>query len=93
MAISGNAMYELLAAWGAVTGVLVCILIYRAALSNREEDQIFLCAAQEFMAADQRAIVARIERLTLPIRVLMVASSALLAAIAGLALWDVFKKF
>ncbi len=89
----GNAMYGLLAAWGAVTVVLICILIYRSALSNREEDQIFLCAAQEFMAADQRAIVARIERLALPIRVLMVASGTLLAAIAGLALWDIFKKF
>jgi len=93
MATLGNAMYELLAAWGAVTVILICFLIYRSALSNREEDQIFLCAAQEFMAADQRAIVARIERLTLPIRLLIVASGILLAAIAALALWDVFEKF
>jgi len=93
MAMLGNAMYGLMTAWGVVTGVLVCVLIYRAALSNREEDQIFLCAAQEFMAADQRSIVARIERLTVPIRVLMVASGALLAGIAGLALWNVYEKF
>jgi len=89
----GNAMYGLLLAWGIVTAVLICVLIYRGTLSTREEDQIFLCAAQEFMAADQRAIVARIERLTLPIRVLVAASGTLLAAIAGLALWHVFNTF
>jgi hypothetical protein len=89
----GNAMFGLLAVWGAVTAVLICILIYRSALSNREEDQIFLCAAQEFMAADQRALVARIERLTLPIRVLMVASGGLLTVIGVLTAWDIYKRF
>jgi len=89
----GNMLYTLLVAWGAVTVVLICMLIYRGTLSTREEDQIFLCSGQEFMAADQRAIVARIERLTLPIRILMVASGTLLAAIAGMELWQVFKRF
>ena len=89
----GNTMLGLLAAWGAVTAVLICILIYRAALSNHEGDQIFLCASQEFMAADQRALVSRIERLTLPIRVLTVASGGLLAVIAGLVAWDIYKRF
>jgi hypothetical protein len=89
----GNMLYTLLVAWGAVTVVLICVLIYRGTLSTREEDQIFLCSGQEFMAADQRAIVARIERLTLPIRILMAASGTLLAAIAGMELWQVFKRF
>jgi hypothetical protein len=89
----GNAMYPLLVVWGAVTLILICFLIYRSALSNHEEEQIFICTGQEYMAADQRAIVARIERLTLPIRVLMVASGALLAAIAVVGLWQVFNKF
>jgi hypothetical protein len=89
----GNMLYTLLVAWGAVTVVLICVLIYRAALSNREEEQIFLCTGQEYMAADQRAIVARIERLTLPIRILVVASGTLLAASAGVELWQVFKRF
>lgn len=89
----GNMLYTLLVAWGAVTVVLICVLIYRGTLSTREEDQIFLCSGQEFMAADQRAIVARIERLTLPIRILMAASGTLLAAIGGLELWQVFKRF
>jgi hypothetical protein len=89
----GNMLYTLLVVWGAVTVVLICVLIYRGTLSTREEDQIFLCSGQEYMAADQRAIVARIERLTLPIRILTVASGTLLAAIAGLELWQVFKRF
>ncbi|MFZ3201466.1 MAG: hypothetical protein WA175_09990 [Candidatus Acidiferrales bacterium] len=93
MGTLGNAMYVLLLAWGVVTAVLICMLIYRSALSTHEEEQIFLCTGQEYMAADQRAIVARIERLTLPIRILMAASGALLAAIAVVGLWQVFNKF
>ncbi len=89
----GAGLYWLLIVWGAVTVVLICMLIYRGTLSTREEDQIFLCSGQEFLAAEQRAIVARIERLTPPIHVLMVASGALLAVIAGMEIWQVFKMF
>jgi hypothetical protein len=93
MASFDNAMLGLLVAWGAVTAVLICMVIYRSTLSSREEDQIFLCQGEEFMAAQQRALVARIERLSRPISALMVASGALLVALAGLSLWNVFKQF
>jgi hypothetical protein len=88
-----NMMLGILAAWGAVTAVLICMVIYRSTLSSREEDQIFLCAGEEFMAAQQRALVARIERLGRPISALMIVSGALLATLAGVALWQVFKQF
>jgi hypothetical protein len=79
--------------WGVVTGVLVCVLIYRSALATHEDDQIFLDAAGESMASEQRAIVARIERLSRPITALIVVSGSLLAAIAGLWLWQGFQSF
>lgn len=82
----------LLVAWGVVTAVLICVLIYRSALSTREEDQIFLDASNT-IANEQRAIVARIERLTMPITALIVVSGALLAAIAGIWLWQAYKSF
>ena len=79
--------------WGVVTGVLVCVLIYRSALETHEEDQIFLDAAGESMASEQRALVARIERLSRPITALIVVSGSLLVAIAGLWLWQGFQNF
>jgi len=86
-------LYALLIAWGVVTAVLVCLLIYRGTLETREGDQLFLDAAEETMASEQRAIVARIEKLARPIMLLIVASSALLVVVAGIWLWQGFKNF
>ncbi len=83
----------LLLAWGVVTAILVCMWIYRSALENREEDQIFLDAAGESMAREQAALVARIERLNLPILVLMVLSGALLLTTAGLWVYQSIQSF
>lgn len=76
-----------------VTAILVCMWIYRSALENREEDQIFLDAAGDSMAREQRAIVARIEKLSVPITVLMVLSGALLVALAGLWIYKSIQSF
>jgi hypothetical protein len=86
-------LYPLMIAWGVVTAVLICLLIYRGTLETREGDQIFLDAAQESMASEQRAIVARIEALSRPIILLIVASGALLVVVAGIWLWQGFKNF
>jgi hypothetical protein len=83
----------MLLAWAVVTAALICMLIYRSVLSTREEDQIFLDSAGESMASEQRALVARIERLGPPITALIVVSSLLLAAIAGWWLWQGYKSF
>ncbi len=82
-----------LIAWGVVTAILVCVWIYRSALENREEDQIFLDAAGDSMAQEQRLIVARIEKLSAPIMVLMVLSGVLLATFAGLWIWQSIHSF
>jgi hypothetical protein len=86
-------LYPLLIAWGVVTGVLICLVIYRGTLETREGDQIFLDAAAESMANEQRAIVARIEALSRPIILLIVVSGALLVVVAGIWLWQGFKNF
>lgn len=83
----------LLISWGVVTAALVCVLIYRSTLATREEDQLFLDAAEETMASEQRAIVARIEKLSRPITALVVVSGALLVAIAGMWLYEGFRNF
>ena len=82
-----------LLAWGVVTAILVCFWIYRSALENREEDQIFLDAAGDSMAREQRLIVARIERLSRPIMALIVLSGLLLATTAGLWVYQSIRSF
>ncbi len=88
-----DALYALLIGWGVVTAVLVIALIYRSTLETREEDQIFLDAAGETMASEQRALVARIQKLSKPITALVVLSGSLLVVTAGIWLWQVFKNF
>ena len=88
-----SALFPLLVAWGVITAILIFVLIYRSMLENREEDQIFLDAAAQSMANEQKVIVARIERLGRPITALIVLSSVLLVAAAGLWLWQGFQNF
>lgn len=83
----------LLIVWGVVTALLVCTMIYRSNLASHEEDQLFLDSAGESMAQEQRAIVARIERLGPPIVALAVASGLILAAIVGLWLHQSYQSF
>ena len=88
-----GALFSLMVAWGVITAVLVCLIIYRGTLESREGDQIFLDAAEETMAAEQRAIVARIEQVSKPIKLLIALSGVLLVVIAGMWLYQGFKNF
>ena len=90
---TSNLLIALLGVWGVITAVLVCILIYRSTLETREEDQIFLDAAGESMAQEQRALVARIEKLGAPIKALIALSCVLLAVIAGMWIWQGYHNF
>jgi hypothetical protein len=88
-----NTLQMLFIAWGVVTAVLICVLIYRSALSTREGDQIFLDASENTIASEQREIVARLEKLSAPITALIVLSSALLVVIAAMWLYQGYKSF
>jgi len=46
--------------WASVTVVLVGLLIYRALIGMREEDQLFLASGDEHLAHDQQVLQARI---------------------------------
>jgi len=79
-----SGLFYVMATWGAVTVVLILLLIYRSQLANREGDQIYLARGEDNMAAEQRSIVARINALTGPIKVLYAVSAVLLIAVVAL---------
>jgi hypothetical protein len=83
----------LMVAWGAVTAALVCLLIYRGTLEAHEDDQIFLDAAGDSMAAEQRTIVAKIDKLSRPISMLVIASVGLLVVAGAIWGWEAYQRF
>jgi hypothetical protein len=83
----------LLVVWGVITGAFMALLIWRTLLASHEDDQIFLDAAQEHMAREQRELVAKIMRLSKPIATTGIASGALFLVIGGMWLYNGLKNF
>jgi hypothetical protein len=79
--------------WGVITAFLVILVSYRGTLSSKEDDQIFIDAAEQHHYQKQLVIIARISRLTKPIIALAVMSGALLLASAGVWIYQAYKSF
>jgi hypothetical protein len=86
-------IFYLLIVWGIITAVFLVLLIWRSLLESHEDDQIFLDAAQEHMAKEQRELVSRINTLSRPIMTSGIAAGGLLLVIAGLWLYQGLKHF
>jgi hypothetical protein len=78
--------------WVAITLVLIFLIIYRGTLERHEDDQVFIGDAEDRLAQEQRELVARIEKISKPIRLLMILSGGLLVVIAGWFLYDAFQR-
>jgi hypothetical protein len=83
----------LMISWGVITAILAILVIYRGTLSSREDDQIFIDAAEQHHYREQQLIIARMSRLTRPIITLAVVSGVLLLASAGVWMYEGFKSF
>jgi hypothetical protein len=88
--LTGPLLY-LLIAWGVVTAVFLSLLFRRSLLSSHEDDQIFLDAAEEHMAQEQRELVAKINALSRPIMGTGILAGVLLLLIAGMWLKEGLK--
>lgn len=91
--LTSGPIFYLLIAWGVITAVFLILLLWRSLLESREDDQLFIDAAEEHMANDQRALVAKINKFSRPIIASGVAAGALLLCIAGLWLYEGLKNF
>ncbi len=83
----------LMVSWGVITAVLAVLVIYRGTLSSKEDDQIFIDAAEQHHYQEQQAVIAKMSRLTKPIIVLAVISGVLLLTSAGLWISEGLKSF
>ncbi|HWX38711.1 MAG TPA: hypothetical protein VNY09_05690 [Candidatus Sulfotelmatobacter sp.] len=83
----------LMISWGVITAFLVVLVVYRGTLSSKEDDQIFIDAAEQHHYREQLVIIDRISRLTKPIIALGILSGALLLASAGVWIYQGFKSF
>jgi NADH:ubiquinone oxidoreductase subunit 6 (subunit J) len=78
----------LITVWGVLTGILALLIIYRSVVGIHEEDQLILDPAEAHMAAEQKEIVQKIEKIRPYVYVLSVASGVLLLAIVGVWFWQ-----
>lgn len=63
MLLGVSLVVGLLIAWGAVVLFLIVIAVWRSVLSMREEDQLFIDPGEEHLAREQRAMMAKVDRL------------------------------
>ena len=90
--LTGPILY-LTIVWGVITAVFIGLLIWRSLLASHEDDQIFLDAAEEHMAREQRELIAKISSLSRPILTSGIASGGLLLIVVGMWLWEGLKSF
>ena len=83
----------LMVSWGVITAVLIILVIYRGVLSTREDDQIFIDAAEKHHYDEQQEVIAKMTRLTKPIIALAVISGVLLLTSAGIWIYGGLKSF
>ena len=88
----GTTLY-LTVIWGVVTAIFLILVAWRSVLSSHEDDQIFIDAAQEHMAREQRELVAKIESLSKPLVASGITSGVLLLLIAGIFVYHGLKNF
>ena len=73
---------------GAVSILLVVLVIYGNALDSREDEELYINKTQEnMMAGDQPALIGRMNRLGRAIKVVAVIAGISLVITAGIAVW------
>jgi hypothetical protein len=77
-----------LVAWGAITTLLIILIIYRSTLTMQEDDQLFLGESASQMEKDQIEILHKVQKISPYVRWLGATSGVLILIIGGIALYQ-----
>jgi len=88
-----NIVLVLFSSCGVITVVLAILLIYRATLSSKEDDQIFIDVAEHLHNEEQQEIIAKMTRLRIPIIALTATSAVLFLSAVSFWLYQGLKNF
>jgi hypothetical protein len=83
----------LLILWAAVTVAFLAVMAVKSLTGLREEDTVILDPAEDRRAAEQQAIVARVERLTMWAKRFGLTSAALLVLAGGVWIYRAMLAF
>jgi hypothetical protein len=89
----GGTITLLLVAWGLLTGVFIALIIWKSLVGMREENMLFIGAAEAAQIDEQKRIAKRLDRLTSLAKAFGIASAALLMTTGGLWLYESFTRF
>ncbi len=81
-------MMWLLTVWGALTAILIILLIYRSTLTMHEDDQLFLNESDTHMQVEQTEILTKVNRITPLVKILGAVSGVMILVIAGLFIYQ-----
>jgi len=75
-------------AWAVLTAVLIILLIYRSTLTMQEDDQLFLDESASQMAAEQRELMAKVNKINPFVKVLGATSGVGFLLLAGMMIYN-----
>lgn len=67
---------------------LIVLLIYKSTLTMHRDDQLFLDDASSHLHDEQTELLAKLNRLTIPVRVFSIGSGIFLLVLAGMWLYQ-----
>src|ERR1700745_4230300 len=70
--------------FGVFAVALIILLIYKSTLTMHRDDQLFLDDASSHMHAEQTELLAKVNRLTIPVRVFSIGSGVFLMVLAAM---------
>jgi hypothetical protein len=89
----GSVLTLVVVLWGAATVGFVAVMIWKSFIGRKEEDIVILDPAEAPQLAEQQAIIAKVERLTLWAKCFGWTSLALLVVAGGILAYRAVQTF
>ena len=74
--------------FGVFTIGLIVLLIYKSTLTMHRDDQLFLDDASSHMHEEQTELLAKVNRLTVPVRVFSIGSGVFLLVLVAMLIYE-----